>query len=114
MSETEFDQMLSNGMRDMVSGCSLPEDFSDRLVKSVRGAKVVWRIKVVAVMVAVAATGVTITGFNRDRDKGKSQEPMLIAADAPSSTTEVSGWFLLGYLRECFKRNRNSKKKEEE
>jgi hypothetical protein len=39
---------------------------------------------------------------------------MLVAADAPADTTEVSSWFLLGYLRECFKRNKSSRKKEEE
>lgn len=113
MTEAEFDQMLSAGMRDVVSGRCLPEDFPDRLAKSVRDAKVAWRVKVAAAIALVVASGVAITGLTRGGRDGNTQEPMLIAAETPSPTTEVSGWFLLGYLRECFKRNRNGRRKEE-
>ena len=114
MNELEFDEMISVRMREVVAERCLPADFQDKLVRSVKGAKVIWRMKLATVIAAVVALGIAITGMTRNDRSGKSHEPMLIAADAPSDTTEVSSWFLLGYLRECFKRNKNNRKKEEE
>lgn len=45
----------------------------------------------------------------------KSEErPALMAAKGPVKTDRVTGWMFIGFLRECFKRNRNAKRKEEE
>lgn len=113
MTEMEFDEMMSMKMRESVAGRRLPDDFQDRLVRFVKRAKTAWRIRVVAVIVVVVASGAVIMGLSlKDRPMG-SGEAMLVAADAPVDTTEVSGWFLLGYLRECIKRARGNKKKEE-
>jgi hypothetical protein len=92
----------------------LPDGFTDRLAQSVKGSRIAWRIKAVICIVVVIGIGVSIMEFSRGVKSAGAAEPALIAADAPAGTTEVSGWFLLGYLRECFKRNRTSKKKEEE
>ena len=113
MTDNEFDAMMSAEMRRIVADRRLPDDFSDRLVQSVRRTRIAWRLKAVVCIVAIIAMGVAIMGFScGDRPTG-AVEPALIAADAPAGTTEVSSWFLLGYLRECFKRNRTNKKKEE-
>ena len=114
MNELEFDEMMSVRMREVVAERYLPADFQDRLVRSVKGSKIAWRIKLATVIAAAVALGIAITGVSRNERSGKSHEPMLVAADAPSDATEVSSWFLLGYLRECFKRNKNNRKKEEE
>ena len=114
MNELEFDEMMSVRMREVVAERCLPADFQDRLVRSVKGAKVIWRMKLATVIAVAVALGIAITGVTRNDRSGKSHEPMLVAADAPSDATEVSSWFLLGYLRECFKRNKNNRKKEEE
>ena len=114
MTEVEFDEMMSERMREVVAGRRLPADFQDRLVRSVKGSKIAWRIKLATVIAAAVALGIAITGVSRNERSGKSHEPMLIAADSPVDNAEVSSWFLLGYLRECFKRNKNNRKKEEE
>lgn len=114
MTEMEFDEMMSMRMREVFADRCLPADFQDRLVRSVKGSKVIWRMKLAVVIAIAVALGVAITGVTRDDRFGKSHEPMLVAADVPADKTEVSSWFLLGYLRECFKRNKNNRKKEEE
>ena len=114
MTELEFDEMMSIRMREVVAERYLPADFQDRLVRSVKETKVIWRMKLATVIAVAVGLGVAITAVTHNDRSGKSHEPMLIAADAPSDTTEVSSWFLLGYLRECFKRNKNNRKKEEE
>ena len=113
MTEMEFDEMMSMRMREVVAERSLPADFQDRLVRSVKGSKVIWRMKLAVVIAVAVALGVAITGVTRDDRFGRSHEPMLVAADVPADKTEVSSWFLLGYVRECFKRNKNNRKKEE-
>lgn len=114
MTDNEFDAMISAEMRGMVADRRLPDDFSDRLVRSVKRSRMAWRLRAVVCIVAIVAMGVAIMGFSREARPVGAVEPALIAADAPTGTTEVSSWFLLGYLRECFKRNRTNKKKEEE
>ena len=114
MTETEFDEMISSEMRKIVAGRNLPDGFSVRLAQSAKSARIAWRIKAVICIVAATALGLSIIGVSRGTKSPGVSEPMLIAADTPSETSEVSGWFLLGYLRECFKRNRNNRRKEEE
>ena len=114
MTDNEFDAMISAEMRGMVADRRLPDDFSDRLVRSVKRSRMAWRLRAVVCIVAIVAMGVAIMGFSRGTKHVNAAEPALIAADAPAGTTEASSWFLLGYLRECLKRNRTNKKKEEE
>lgn len=114
MTETEFDEMMSSEMRKIVAGRNLPDGFSVRLAQSAKSGRIAWRIRTVICITAVTALGVSIIGFSRGTNRTETSEPMIVAADATSKTTEVSGWFLLGYLRECFKRNRSNRRKEEE
>lgn len=114
MTEMEFDEMMSMRMREVVAGRRLPADFQDRLVRSVKGSKVAWRMKIATVIAVAVALGIAIMGATRNDRSAKSHEPMLVAADSPAENTEVSSWVLIGYLRECFKRNKNNRKKEEE
>lgn len=113
MTETEFDEMMTSEIRKLVVGRRLPDDFSGRLAQSAKTARIAWRVKTIICITAVTALGISIIGISRGTETSATSEPMLMAADAPSSTTEVSSWFLLGYLRECLRRNRTNKKKEE-
>ena len=114
MTETEFEELMASGMRKIVADRQLPDGFSVRLAQSAKSARIAWRIRIVICIAAATALGISLVGVSCGRKEARTPEPMLIAADAPSETSEVSGWFLLGYLRECFKRNRNNKRKEEE
>ena len=113
MTNIEFDAKISAEMHEIVADRRLPDDFSDRLVCSVKRARMAWRLKTVICIAAILAIGIVIMGFSRGAKPSCAIEPALIAAETPSGTTEVSSWFLLGYLRECFKRNKTNKKKEE-
>jgi hypothetical protein len=112
MTEMEFDETLSLKLREVIADRRLPENFPERLARSARRAKTAWRIKVAAVIVLTLSIGIAVTGISRKEHSAAPQDAALIAADAPSGNTQVSSWFLLGYLRECFKRNRNNRKKE--
>ena len=114
MTDNEFDAMISAEMHGMVADSRLPDDFSDRLVLAVKKTGIVWRLKVLICIVSIVAMGVAIMVLSHGTKPVCVTEPALIAADVPVRTTEVSSWFLLGYLRECFKRNRTNKRKEEE
>ena len=107
MTETEFDEIMSSEIRKIVAGRNLPDGFSVRLAQSAKSGKIAWRIKTVLCTTAVIALGISIIGISRGTKQTEKSEPMIMAADATSGTPEASGWFLLGYLRECFKRNRN-------
>lgn len=114
MTDHEFDEMMTSEMREIVADRRLPDGFSDRLAQSVKGSRIAWRIKAVICIAVVIGIGVSIMGYSRGTQPVGTTEAALIAADAPDGTAEVSSWFLLGYLRECFKRSRTNKKKEEE
>ena len=114
MTETEFEELLASGMRKIVADRQLPDGFSVRLARSAKRVRIAWRIRTVVCIAAVMMLGISLIGVSRGAKPAGASEPMLMAADAPCETSEVSGWFLLGYLRECFKRNRSSRRKEEE
>lgn len=114
MTETEYDELISVKMKESVADRRLSDDFQDRLVRSVKRARIVWRIRVASVIAAAIAIAVVLTELSLGNRPQERAEAMLLAAEAPVGTTEASGWFLLGYLREYIKRARNNKRKEEE
>ena len=114
MTETEFDEMISSEMRKIVAGRNLPDGFSRRLAQSAKSSRIAWRIRTFICITAVTALGISIIGVSRGTKQAETSEPMIMAADSTSGSPEASGWFLLGYLRECFKRNRSNRRKEEE
>ena len=114
MTETEFEELVASGMRKIVADRQLPDGFSVRLAQSAKSVRTAWRARTVICIAAVAAVVISVIGFSRGTKPAETSEPMLMAADTSSEAPGVSGWFLLGYLRECFKRSRSSKRKEEE
>lgn len=114
MSEDEIDRLLAEKLKSCVSRRNLPEGFTARLTRSVvRSRRSVYR-RAVGVAVLLLAVLVGIVGFWPVSGKRPARETMLIAArDGGSGKEEVSRWMLLGAFRECFKRNKSHKRKEE-
>ena len=113
MTNDDIDLVLTRRVQECAAEKHLPSDFSDRLVKSLRHRRRMFRVKVVAIIVVVAVMG-GFLGHLTIKKPTAPTEAALIAADTPSRETEASGWMLFGFLRECFKRNRTNKRKEEE
>lgn len=113
MTNDDIDLVLTRRLREGAAEKHLPSDFSGRLVKTLRHRRRVFRIKVIAVIVVVAVLG-GFLGHLTIKKPAQPTEAVLVAADTPSKNSEVSGWMLFGVLRECFKRNRTNKRKEEE
>ena len=71
-------------------------------------------MKVSAAVLAVVIACLAAVGFMDERCPQKVQEPTLIASETHHSETNLSKLAFLGFFRECFKRNKNNKRKEDE
>ena len=95
----------------------LPSDFADRLVQSVRRRKHARRMRLAVVLVVVGVLGMgLIDGFcGRDEDRSPRQAQLVAAQDTSrTNETKVTSLLMLSFFKECFKRNRSWRKKEEE
>ena len=110
----ESDCVLSRRLRECVSGKRLPPGFSERLVRSVRRRRRTMRIFAVVSLIVVCMLGMGSIGYFTSADRDETPEDSIVAAQGPLKSEQVSGWMFIGFLRECFKRNKNNKRKEEE
>ena len=94
----------------------LPPDFADRLVRSLRRRKRARRMRAIAILAAVGILGtVLVAGFCGKEDVKQPTEARLVAThDASTNDTQITSLLMLGFFRECFKRNKTGKKKEED
>jgi len=94
----------------------LPTDFADRLVRAVRRRKRVRRLRVVALLVCAGILGVGLVGGFCCKDEDLSSTEARLIATHPQSTndTKVTSLLMLGFFKECLKRNKNGRKKEED
>ena len=109
----ESDSVLSRRLRECVSDKRLPSGFSERLVRSVRRRRTM-RIFAVVSLIVVCMLGMGSIGYFTSADRDPTSEDSIVAAQGPLKSEQVSGWMFIGFLRECFKRNKNNKRKEEE
>ena len=64
---------------------------------------------------AAAAACVGLLGLGTDKEKpGDTQVALVPTTPHTNDTIKATYWILLGYLQECFKRNKGAKRKEEE
>lgn len=96
----------------------LPADFADRLVAHVRRRRRMRRrVTLVAVLAALIAASTALMGLlAAPADLKDPGEARLIAARSGLPKEQVSGWMVLGVFREClecFRKNKPSKRKEE-
>jgi len=113
MNNGEIEALLTKKVHECAAGKHLPLDFSDRLVRQVHHRRVL-RIKLIAVILALSAIGAGVVGYFRQAEPQGFGEAVLLAMKGPTKTDQLSGWMLLGCLRECFKRGKTSRKKDEE
>ena len=94
----------------------LPDGFAERLVQIVRRRRRARRLRAVAFVAAAAVLGAGLSCSCLGRREAKSpSETRLVAAPASSTNeTQVSGLVLLSLFRDCLKRTKTNKKKEEE
>lgn len=94
----------------------LPPDFADRLVGSVRRRKRIRRLRAAAVIASAGILGFGLAGGFCRRENARPPAETRIAASNPMPTndTEVTGLLMLGFFRECLRRNKTGRKREED
>ena len=114
MNEYELERVLSRKLTESIGWYMLPSSFCGRLQASVRRMRRRRLMKVSAAVVAVVIACLAAVGFMDGRRPQKVCESALIASETHHSETNLSKLAFLGFFRECFKRNKNSKRKEDE
>ena len=114
MNENCLNDVLSRKLAESVGGRCLSKEFCGRLQASVRRMRRRWLMKVSAAVLAVVVACLAAVGFVDGRHPQDVRESALIAAETHHSDTNLSKLVFLGFFRECFKRNKVTKRKEEE
>ena len=114
MTETDLEDAIFNKLRETSYNYRLSPGFCGRLQTSVRRIRRRWLMKVSAVVLAIVIACLAAVGFMDGVKPLVAQESALIASENHHSETNLSKLAFLGFFRECFKRNKNNKRKEEE
>ena len=114
MDENDMEGVISHKFVECVGGRRLSDNFCRRLQASVRRMRRRWLMKVSAAVLAVVIACLAAVGFMDGRCPQEVCESALIASETHHSETNLSKLAFLGFFRECFKRNKNSKRKEDE
>ena len=114
MTEEEFDAAFGERLRTYAAGQHAPADLQDRLVRSIRGRARRTRIGILGLVLLVLATGLVVLGLADTAAKPANAEATLVAGDGPRRESSVTGWMFLGCIRECFRRTRNGRRREED
>ena len=115
MENYDWDQMLSERLRVYEAHTHLPDGFKDRFVRSIRRRRMLRRLRALGLAGITVVAIVAIVGLGGSKPKcDNTQKTFIAASQHTNETTKISGWMLLGYLRECFRRNRTARRKEEE
>ena len=113
MNEKELELLLSSKMKSCVAGRRLSDGFAERMVSEVRRSKRVRRFRVVTVSVLVIVLSSALMGLLAESPNKWPKETALVSAHESAAKEKVSPWMLIGFFKECFKRNRTNKRKEE-
>ncbi len=114
MTEENVDRILTAWARNYGAGKSLPEGFSDRLRLSVRRSRRAFRVRLTMLIVLIATAVTLIIGMTGRTPPPTDRKSALIATNGAAKNECVTGWALLSMFRECFRRGKSGKKKEEE
>lgn len=112
MTEENVERILVSWARDYSR--QLPEDFSDRLRSSVRRSRRSFRLRLAALVALIAASLMIVIVMAGRTMPQSERETALVAAKGGVKDKTVTGWALLSMFRECFRRGRSGKKKEDE
>ena len=114
MTEENVDRILAAWARDYVAGKSLPEGFSDRLRLSIRRSRRAFRVRVAMLIALIVVTITFVVGITGRTAPQLDRKAVLVAAKGDAKEECMTGWALLGMFRECFRRGKSGKKKEDE
>ena len=114
MTEEDVDLTLTAWARDYAAGKSLPDGFSERLRLSVRHSRMMFRLKLTAIIALVVITTLFAIGLTGRVTAQSGKQTMIAAGEGDAKEECVVGWALLSMFRECFHRGKSGKKKEEE
>ena len=114
MSENDIENVISRKLMECAGGKRLSNGFCGRLQASVRRMRRRWLMKVSAAVLATVVACLAAVGFMDGRCLQEVRESALIASETHHSETNLSKLAFLGFFRECFKRNKATKRKEDE
>ena len=116
MTDEEFDLMMARKLGAYARAKRLPENFAARLVGAVgRRRRRARRLRLAVVAGCLALTVVTALGVSGRSAGVVASAPALVAAPPDGGRGEkVSGFLLLGFIRDFFRRPRAVRKKEDE
>ena len=113
MKDEELDALIARRMQIHMSERHLSPEFTERLIRSIRSRERGLRLKVISVLTVLSllmyALFACLAQKPRESDDGSRQ----IVGQSSGPTEQISGWMFLGLFRECFRRGRTGKKKEE-
>ena len=114
MNENDIERAISCKLMECVGCRRLSDGFCGRLQASVRRMRRRWLMKVSAAVFVIVIVCLAAVGFVDGRRPQDVRESALIATETHHSDTNLSKLAFLGFFRECFKRNKATKRKEEE
>ena len=114
MNENDIKHIVSIKLSESLGERQLSNGFCGRLQASVRRMRRRWLMKVSAAVLAVVIACLAAVGFMDGVKPQTMRESALIASETHHSETNLSKLAFLGFFRECFKRNKNNKRKEDE
>jgi len=114
MTEEKVDRILTAWARNYVAGKSLPEGFSDKLQLSVRRSRRAFKVRLTILIALIAATVTLSISMTGRTTPPSDRKAALIATNGDAEKERVTGWALLSMFRECFRRGKSGKKKEDE
>ena len=114
MDENDIKHIVSLKLSESIGKRALSSDFCGRLQASVRRMRHRLVMKMIAAILAVIAAVSVSVGLRETEDSQEVREPSLIATETHHTETNLSKLAFLGFFRECFKRNKTTKRKEDE
>ena len=114
MCENEIESVISCKLMECVGGKRLSSGVCGRLQASVRRMRRRWLMKVSAAVLAAVVACLAAVGFMDGVKPQTMRESALIASETHHSETNLSKLAFLGCFRECFRRNKSTKRKEDE
>ena len=114
MTEENVDRILAAWAKDYAAEKSLPEGFSERLRLSIRRSRRTFRVRLTMLIALIAATVTLVIGMTGRTPPPTDRQAALIATNGAAKEECVTGWALLSMFRECFRRGKSGKKKEDE
>ena len=117
MTEDELDAVLGKRLRTYAEKRHAMGDLENRLLQSVHRRTLIFRIKLFGLVAVVALLALSLVGFGHVQTDASHSQAVLVATDSTKRedrNSAVTGWMFLGCVRECFKRFRNGRRKEED